>query len=54
LAVEIRNTLSVRTPAYRRLADLAIDTTAMDREACVDRIEAFLQDKYTEQNGTIE
>ncbi len=47
LAVEIRNTLAVRAPVYRRLADLAIDTTAMGAEACVDRIIAFLHDKYS-------
>jgi len=47
LAVEIRNTLAVRAPVYRRLANLAIDTTALDAEACVDRIVAFLQDKYS-------
>jgi shikimate kinase len=46
LAVEIRNTLAVRTPVYRRLADLAIDTTAVGIQASVDRIQAFLQDKY--------
>lgn len=49
LAVEIRNTLAARTPVYRRLADLAIDTTAMDIEACVDRIVAFLHYEYNNQ-----
>jgi shikimate kinase len=46
LVVEISNTLAVRTPVYRRLSDLDIDTTAMGTEACVDRIVAFLQGKY--------
>jgi shikimate kinase len=50
LAVEIRSTLVLRTPVYRRLADLAVDTAALDIEECVDRIVAFLRDKYNENS----
>jgi shikimate kinase len=44
LAVEIRNTLAIRAPVYRRLANFTVDTTIMNTEACADRIVAFLQD----------
>jgi shikimate kinase len=42
LAVEISNTLAVRMPVYQRLADFALDTTVMNTEECVDRIQVFL------------
>ena len=44
LAVEIGATLAVRTPLYRSLADLVIDTTVLDIEACVDRIVEYVYD----------
>ena len=46
LEVEIRNTLAVRSPAYHRLADFAINTSVMDTEECVAGIVAFLMDNY--------
>ena len=54
LAVEIRNSLAVRTPVYRRLADFAIDTTAMQAEACVDGIVTFLRDELPEHSRKLE
>jgi shikimate kinase len=46
LTVEIRNTLAVRAPAYRRLADFALDTTIMNTEECVTGIELFLKENF--------
>jgi shikimate kinase len=42
LAVEISNTLAARVPVYLRLADFALDTTVMNTEECVDRIQVFM------------